>query len=396
MTSVRWSVVVVVLVTACEFRSPGAVPTEPRIDAATDDAAADATDAASPAPWLHPWARRKSITLRASQIEAPGGGALTDFPVLVSIADPEIRAAALLTGEDIVFTAGDATTLLASEIEAFTPSTSDQLIAWVKVPSLPATTDTTLYVYYGNPSPPLQTPEEVWTANYLAVWHLHQDPGSGGNGEIRDATSGNHDGTAAAPMESDDSVQGRIGRGLRFNGTDEFLSFGSMNVGNTFTISMWVEFAGGSNIKSLMATSGSGREADGFRFFVNTVNLQDRRLIFETGNGTVGEIAETNVNAIGVNVLAHVAAVVDRAAATALIFVNGTSVATDTSIRNDFRTNSDFEVSRMENGIFHFPGILDEIQVSNTLRAPEWLQTSFNNQAQPGTFLMLGPEEPRP
>ncbi|HEX2844469.1 MAG TPA: DUF2341 domain-containing protein, partial [Candidatus Limnocylindria bacterium] len=236
------SSVAAVLLSACSFEAPvlpgGGPGEDPRADAMGDPP--DATPEAK--AWLDGWARRKPVTLLASQIEAPGDGALTDFPVLVSVTDPQIAAAALPGGEDIVFTAGDGRTVLASEIESFT-RTDNQLVAWVKVPSLSATTDTRLYVYYGNPSPPpaAPLPEAVWTASFLGVWHLHQNPGTGVAGAIRDATSRRHHGTAVS-MEATDLVAARIGRGLAFNGTSEFLDFSAMNVGDTFTISMWAQF----------------------------------------------------------------------------------------------------------------------------------------------------------
>ncbi len=399
MASMKQSVVVLALfATACEFGSPRARPGEPDADAGID-APSDAPpgDTANPGPWLSPWTHRKAITLRASQIEAPGDGALTDFPVLISVNDPDIRAsAAFPTGQDIVFTAADATTLLASEIESFDRTQSDQLVAWVKVPSLSATTDTTLYVYYGNPSAPAQTPEAVWTADYLAVWHLHQDPG-GGPGSLRDATSGNHDGTATQ-LSSNDSVPARIGRGLQFNGNDEYLDFQSLSFGNNFTISMWVQFDGGTSCKTLFSNSGPGPNTDGFRFFVNTFNTQNRRIIFETGNGVgpMGNIAETADNGMPEDTLTHVAAVVNRTAGTAQIFVNAVGVATDTMIRNNFQTTSDFEIARMEAPDNNFPGIFDEVRVASTLRGPEWILTSFRNQSAPGNFHTLGDEELRP
>ena len=390
------TVLLVALVAACRFSGPSGSTASGDPDSGVD-AVVDAIDGAAPTAWLHPWTHRRAITLHASQIEAPGDGALVDFPVLVSVTDAQIAATALTGGEDIVFTDGDATTRLASEIEVFTPGTG-QLVAWVKVPALSATTDTTLYVYYGHPNPPLGTSETVWTADYLAAWHLHQDPGSGGTGEIRDATSGNHDGTADAQMAPTDSVSSRIGLGLNFDGTNGFLNFASMDFGNAFTISMWVEFNGGTSCKTLIANSDHGGDTNGFRFFINSANVSDRKIIFETGTGTFGSArrAETASNAIATDTFTHVAAVVDRTASTALIFVNGMSVATDTSIGNTFQTSSDFEVARMENDFLHLPGKLDEIQVASTLRSAEWLRTSFRNQAQPTSFHTLGPEQLAP
>jgi hypothetical protein len=371
---------------------------DPDIDVDTTDD--DGGPTVEPKVWLSPWTHRKAITLRASQIEAPADGDLLDFPVLISIADPQIRSTALASGQDIVFTTGDARTILASEIESFTPTTSDQLVAWVKVPRLSATTDTTLYVYYGHPTPPPQTPADVWTADHLAVWHLNQVPTTGpGGGTIRDATRAARNGNAVQ-MESADSVPGRIGPGLRFNGTDEYLDFGPLNVGDAFTISMWIEFTGGNNVRTLMANSALGGDTNGFRFFVNTAdfNSSDRRIYFETGNGGFNSMArvQTAPNAIALNTFAHVAVVANRAASTATIFVDGTSVATS-AIRNNFRNNTDVDIARMmETNSLNFPGTLDQIEVATTLRSPEWIRTSVNNQSRPNNFHELGPQELAP
>ena len=398
MTRMRRSVVLVVLVAGCGFRGPSGGGPDAGRDAASDaatDAARDAAPDTMPIPWLDGWTRRKEITLKASEIQAPSGGALTDFPVLVSVTDTQIAATALATGADIVFTGGDAMTVLASEIESFTPA-DGKLVAWVKVPSLSATTGTKLYVYYGNPSPPAPTPEMVWTASYLGVWHFHQDP-SGGNGAIRDATSGNHDGTPQQ-MEANDSVTAQIGRGLDFDGNNEFVRFDQVNVGNSFTISMWVRIASGNSVKTLIANSNSGRDEDGFRAFVNTVNTSDRRLFFESGDGTGGrgDVAVTDMNAITQNVFAHVAFVVNRMQGTAQIYVNGAKVDVDMSIGANFLNNSDFEIGRMKNNLFYFDGILDEVRLATAQRPAEWLKTSFNNQSQPNNFHTFGPEERKP
>jgi len=358
---------------ACEFSPPVEAP---------DDGA-----------WLEPWTHRKAVTLLASEIEAPGNGALDGFPVLVSVTDPQLGATALASGDDLVFTADDGTTLLATDLESF--SASGELVAWVKVPSLSATVDTTLYVYYGHATPPARTPEAVWT-DHAAVWHLGDDPGPGNPGEIRDATSGSHDGTADGRLVTTDSVAGQIGRGIMFD--DEFLQFGQLDTGNTFTISMWIRFAGGSDIKTLIANSASGRDTDGYRLFVNSFEMADSKLVLETGNGSGGSSrkAQTAPGAIPIGTFAHVAAVVDRSTATAMLVVNGESVAVETAVATNFKTNSDLEVARMKDTFLHFPGALDQVEVSRTQRSIEWLRTAFRNQSRPDAFHRLGPEQLQP
>jgi hypothetical protein len=390
---------VALLAAACGFKSPPTAGPDGDIDGPTNgsaDASVDSSIDGTPTAWLHPWKHRKQITLHASLIEAPGDGALTDFPVLVSVTDAQIGASALPTGADIVFTSDDATTMLASEIESFTPATG-QLIAWVKVPKLSATTDTKLHVYYGHPTPPARTPEDVWTASYLGVWHLDQDPGSQTTGNVLDATAANRDGTARNMM-SNESVSAQIGLGLTFDGMNDFLDFPSVNVANAFTISMWVEFGGGNNVRTLLANSGFGGDTSGFRFFINTANTSDRRLIFETGNGTTNSarIARTNMNAIPNNAPTHVAVVVNRIAQTAALYVNGVSAATDTAVASNFENNSVINAARMTDAVLYFAGTLDELEVSAIQRPAEWLLTSFNNQSQPGSFHTLGAEEQEP
>jgi MSHA biogenesis protein MshQ len=343
--------------------------------------------------WLEPWTHRKAITLLASEIEAPSDGDLVDFPVLVSLRDPELAATAL--GDDIVFTSGDGETRLASEVELFTQATGE-LAAWVKVPRLSATADTTVFVYYGNAAPPAQTPEAVWSADHLAVWHLDQDPGPGGTGDIRDATSGNHDGTPASQLLTENSVAAQIGRGIRF--AYHFVDFGTLDTGDKFTISMWVRYEGGFDTKTLLANSESGRDADGYRMYVNAINTTDRRLVFETGNGTSGSgrVAETASGVIPRGDFAHVAAVVDRAAGSARLVVNGVDVTTAPTLATSFKTASDLQIARMEDTYLHFLGLMDQVEVATTLRSIEWLRTAYRNQVQPDSFHQLGAEELAP
>lgn len=394
--------VLVSLMTGCGFRAPDGAAPDAAVDATVDPPTDTPIDTPPPGAWLQPWLFRKQITLKATQIEAPGDGSLVDFPVLISVSDPQIRnGAASDTGDDIVFTSDDATTVLSSQVESFGRNGNDSLVAWVKVPTLASQADTTLYVYYGNANAPVPTPaqtEAVWTADYLGVWHLQQDPSLGGTGNIQDATSGSRNGTAMQ-LDANDSVDAKIGRGLNFDGSAEYLNFGGVNVGSNFTISMWVRIADGNNVRSLLANSASGADTDGFRLFVNTVGTENRRIIFETGDGPGGgggNVGETPENSITQDVFAHVAVVVNRAAGTLKIYVDGQDRTEDGNIRNNFQTNSDFEVGRLEDGLAHFPGTLDEIQLSSVQRTIEWIQTSYNNQSQPSTFHTFGNEERRP
>jgi hypothetical protein len=391
LASLCQALVLAALAAGCTFNGPLAGPDAPPKPG--DDAMSLPVDA--PRPWTH----RKQITLQHTQIEAPGEGVLTDFPVLISVTDAEIGATALATGKDIIFTAADGTTVLSSEIESFTPTTG-QLVAWVRVPNLSSTVNTTLYIYYGPSSLTPKPPQSVWIANYLAVWHLNQDPDLGHNGDIKDATIADRNGTAAMAFDSSDSAPAQIGRGIRFDGSNESLHFNQANFSNQFTISMWVNFIppmSGENTAMLIANSDSGLETNGFRLSINTTNLPapDRRIIFNVGSGTTssGKVAMTADNKIVPNTPTYLAIAVNRSISKAFFYINGASATIDDSISDTFETNSDFDIGQAQNGIYRFPGTLDEIQVSTTLRSREWLLTSYRNQSLPSSFHVFSTEE---
>ncbi len=114
------------------------------------------------------WIYRKQLTINSSQVSAD----LTDFPVLISITDPDLRERAQAGGDDILFTSADRITKLDHEIEKFDVSTGE-LVAWVRIPSLSSSVDTEIFMYYGSNSVGYQENViGVWETNYLGIWHF--------------------------------------------------------------------------------------------------------------------------------------------------------------------------------------------------------------------------------
>ncbi|MEW5760063.1 MAG: DUF2341 domain-containing protein [Candidatus Thermoplasmatota archaeon] len=88
---------------------------------------------------------RKPITISNT------GSALTDYSVLVTLDTASLISAGKMRsdGGDIRFTDSDETTRLGYWIESGINTASTKI--WVKVPSIPASSTKTIYVYYGNP-----------------------------------------------------------------------------------------------------------------------------------------------------------------------------------------------------------------------------------------------------
>ena len=163
----------------------------------------------------------KKITIDSSQVP----GDLTDFPLLVRITDPDLSESAQKDGDDILFTNENQTNQLDHEIEKY-DHTAGELTAWVRIPFLNATEDTIIYMFYGNYTIANQeNPTGVWDNNFIAVYHMGEDPtvstdcdGGAGTFEICDSTQYDHDGDANGGLASDDLLAGQIGDAIEFDG----------------------------------------------------------------------------------------------------------------------------------------------------------------------------------
>ena len=125
-------------------------------------------------------------------------GPLNDFPILVSVTDPDLRDKAQSDGDDILFMLDSGISdMLYHEIEKY-DSSKGELIAWVKIPSLSSSEDTTLFIYYGNPGvDSQQLPERVWLSHYVMVQHMNDVTSS----SIEDSTIFDNDGIKKASYD---------------------------------------------------------------------------------------------------------------------------------------------------------------------------------------------------
>lgn len=58
-----------------------------------------------------------------------------------------------------------------------------------------------------------------------------------------------------------------------------------------------------------------------------------------------------------------------------------------------FASNASFQIGAYDSGTQPFNGIIDEARVSNVARSAGWIQTEFNNESAPGTFVAVGSQE---
>jgi hypothetical protein len=326
-------------------------------------------------PWYNTggtWSNRKALAINHTQV----AGALTNFPVLVSITDLNLQAVAKADGSDIVFTAADGISKLNHEIESYNSATG-ALVAWVNVPSVSATVDTGLYLYYGNAAATnQQNAAGVWDANYKGVWHL-QNAVSSADSTANGNTGSNTSITTAA---------GEIGSGDSFAGVGRITTgTAGMSFANStpFTFEGWVKPANVTGRQGVWS-----RVKDGTHYTI--LELNGNILRFLIGDGS--EYVLSSSVTISSGVWTHVAGV--RAPGSMTVYINGVAVGTRTeATTGDFFTG--YGAPGIGSGTYDasFSGTMDEVRVSSVNRSAAWITTEYRNENAPGTFLTVGAQE---
>jgi hypothetical protein len=339
------------------------------------------------------WQFRKLVTINSSLIT----GDLTNFPVLVSTTDSDLSSKARSDGYDIVFTSLDGRTKLDYEVESYTTGTG-ALVSWVEIPSLSSTTDTYIYMYYGNSGQTisLANPTGVWDSNYVMVQHLNESDIDGGSGDIKDST-GKNNGTTSG-MDTNDQVSGKIDGAFDFDRTNDYIDVGNLQslAGESeLTLSVWfyartLPSVSGENDGILMQHD-DWDEQFGFRFDGANSRLNG---YVETGAVSAGANIDYSGN-VYVNTWHHIL----------LTFNNGVvKVYLDTVLKDtddqsasfttipDITNNMGIGSVELGSGDF-FDGKIDEVRISNISRSTDWINASFNNHNYTNLFCQIGSEE---
>jgi len=327
-----------------------------------------------PAWYNSAWTHRKQVTILHGQVA--GGSALTNFPILYSVPnDGNLAAEALASGDDILFTATDGLTKLNHQIESYN-STTGQLIAWVQIPSLSNNADTVIYMYYGNSGASnQQNPTTVWDSNYSAVWHLP----NGTTLSANDSTANADNGTISSPT----ATAGEIGGGASFNGATDGIGFSPIsNLVQTYTAEFWINSSFPNPYMTILGDS------SGF----NDIYFDNGRNVLGVDNGTSFRAYSTAIVS-GMNVAANTwtAFAVTRSGSSVSVYENGALVGTGT-FSTPYNVGSFSEMGNT-GGINHYGGALDEVRISSSVRSAGWIQTEYNNESSPATFLSVGGEQ---
>jgi len=338
-------------------------------------------------PWYCGWNYRKNITIDKSKVPSDQ----TNFPVLISLgSDADLAARARSDGYDILFTASDGTTKLKHEIESYT-SGSGALVAWVKIPSVSSSANTTILMYYGNAAAAdQQDKNNVWDTGFKGVWHLNQGTGV----TAVDSTS---NANSATPVDNPATSTGQIGGALTFSYPDRLTIPAAASLDLTtysyWTMSAWVKPTSYTSLQwPIIYSYGSYRASMGL-----TVREagSDGRIENWINDATLRQ----STNPVTLNAWNYVT--ITRTATTTSFYLNGNAdgssgVTTVTTAGQPSGIGSD------PNGAFdlteQYLGLIDEVRLSASstssgARSGDWIVTEYRNQNSPATFYYLGNQE---
>jgi hypothetical protein len=342
----------------------------------------------------------KQITIQSSQVS--GGANLTNFPVLISVTDNNLRTTANgghvtnANGYDIVFYTSDCLTQLSHQIESYT-ATSGNFVAWVNVPTVSASSNTVIHMYYGKSSVTTDpSTTAVWDSNYKAVWHF--------NNSVNDNTS---NGKNLTNNSTTTLAAAKIAAGRDLNNSSNVLSSnagiylqapnGLFSGISGFTFEGWVlldradtnwerifDFGQGTNVNFFLTPS-SG---------TSTSSADVRSRITTTGNG--GEQGPVITVTPSTGSWTHWSVVIDNTASTMTIYRNGASYATASSVSlrpSNLEASTANYFGRSQYGADHYiDAKFDEFRISSSVRTAGWITTSYNNQNTPSSFYSIGSE----
>jgi hypothetical protein len=138
-------------------------------------------------------------------------------------------------------------------IDTSFPPNNNTLIAWIKIPKLDSTKDTSIYMYYGNPNGNEINDKDTWDSNYLMIQHFSETPNNTTNGFL-DSTSYLNHGTPEGfknTAESNTRLEGLIDGAIALGDTENVVVVENNqelnNLNKIHTFSAWIKPTGDLN-----------------------------------------------------------------------------------------------------------------------------------------------------
>ena len=352
------------------------------------------------ADWYSPdWEYRKVITVDNTS----SADALTDYQVLVTLnADNFDYTKANANGSDLRFTDSDKLTEISYWIKEWNTEGDSKI--WVKVPSIPAESTATIYLYYGNASATTSlssfddTMQKLEAdADTAGLWHFDEGEGTtlgdssinANDGVLNNFAADGIDWVADSASEYDGS-----GGALNFDGVDnyiEVLDSPSLNfVDEDFSIEAWIysNYRNGTVIAKYITGRG----------YVLDINDWQTNLGLETSDGE--DFLDSYSNLIQSGQWQHIAVVRDNIDLIKF-YINGEektfSIEINGNVNDLYNEGVNLKIG-MGGYTLPFNGLIDELRISRRALSAEEIKANYERRqyAAIEPISSLGAEETDP
>jgi hypothetical protein len=330
----------------------------------------------------------------------------SDFPFLFSGVYPALATVenggrvTSPNGYDIAFKS-DATgqNRLDHQIDTYDPVTG-AVNLWVRIPSLLHSTDTTLFVCYGNSNVvnSQENAQGVWKNDFLSVYHF----GSPSSPSLKDSASASYDLSVQGTAQSGGPFgagQGVVGGGWAFNNPDQSSVAGMLEENTLYRgpVSAYPSGTSAVTLEAWFMTSGKNGNtgelvgygenvADGDR-----VGLQIGAHLTDTLQGSLG--LEFQNYGVGIATFStdnkwHHLVGVYAGGASGHVYLDGVNIASTTSLPAISIPTTELRLGGLPGATccWGLNGSLDEVRISSGTRSADWVAAEYNNQSSPSTF----------
>lgn len=356
---------------------------------------------------------RRSVTFDSSKVS--GSTDLTDFAVLFCgtyayLADSSNGGnVESSSGHDIRFELAD-TTKLDHEIQTTTGyiNTTGAVCMWIRIPTLGATADTTIYMYYGKSGASAeQNPTGVWpTSDYGVVLHMEEDPTITAP-EYKDSTSNGNSfsdqgGAINSTRIAGDLVAGKIGGAQHFTATllDEFEILSKTNTSSlnetdaSITLSCWIKPSSTVPNYDYIFAAPVNSGADPYVSYIiqRGSGVSNLDFIGAVSTGGAGTLTGATVSG-GLTLNAWQLVTMTYDGSNVRAYVNTTTASASKTGNINSSTDVKFIGGAHYSNNNNYGGDIDECRLQHPARSADWIATRVNAEGTPSTFYAIGSEE---
>ncbi len=351
--------------------------------------------AGSPSWYNASWVYRTPITINDSQVTGPIN--YLNYPVYFDYTDVRFKDTSnsghvgLSTGDDILFTDYTGTVKLNHEILSYTASTG-QVKGWVQIPTMFSSSNTTIYMYYGNAASGVQENIASTWSDFNAMWHFEEASGT------RNDSTGHNNLTDNGTTPSSTGV---LGSSANFNGTTQFFSITDANqtgleLNGDYTVSFYANFnnhiAGAGD--GIMSKNNNTDFTNMYEFWWDWDTVSQNALSVHHRQASVGTTQYSNYGSSTLaNSTWYLMNVIFNDANDTIVFcINGACNNPDSMPQTSAGNAQLFTLAKAPwQGLF-FHGKMDEFRIQGATKTINWVATQYNNEITPGTFTTLGTE----